>query len=272
MLNTNTEDVLRRTSRTFYIPITLLPSALQRTTASAYLCFRAIDEIEDHPNLDNRVKALLLRRVSSIFQSMDSEQDEEVFISLFGPHEELLPEVTIRIFEWARLAPPNIAPRIWDATSAMADRMANWTDKGWVLCDEYDLDRYTFSVAGSVGLMLCDLWAWFDGTKSNRDAAIGYGRALQAVNIINNREEDMQRGIDFYPYKWKTEDMYRYALKNLNMADKYVSTLPKGPILRACVIPVSLAYATLDTLANGNDKLSRETVNSIVEKKLLSFR
>ena len=40
--------VLKETSRTFYIPITKLPSGVQEAVASAYLCLRAIDEIEDH--------------------------------------------------------------------------------------------------------------------------------------------------------------------------------------------------------------------------------
>ena len=39
--------VLKETSRTFYIPVSRLPSKLQETVAAAYLCMRAIDEIED---------------------------------------------------------------------------------------------------------------------------------------------------------------------------------------------------------------------------------
>ena len=64
-----------------------------------------------------------------------------------------LPEVTIRIGEWALLAPETIAPRIWDATAAMADRMAHWASSNWKIHTEADLDRYTFGVAGAVGLL-----------------------------------------------------------------------------------------------------------------------
>ena len=38
-------EVLKETSRTFYIPISGLPPGLQEAVASAYLCMRAIDEI-----------------------------------------------------------------------------------------------------------------------------------------------------------------------------------------------------------------------------------
>lgn len=48
------------------------------------------------------------------------------------------------------------------------------------------MDAYTFSVAGAVGLMLCEIWDWFEGTKTDRDLALGYGRGLQSVNILIN--------------------------------------------------------------------------------------
>ena len=56
MLSSNTlqveaMDMLKKTSRTFYIPITFLESTLKKAVASAYLCMRAIDEIEDHETL-----------------------------------------------------------------------------------------------------------------------------------------------------------------------------------------------------------------------------
>ena len=52
--------MLKETSRTFYIPITFLQKELKYSVASAYLVFRAIDEIEDHEELDNDVKSMLL--------------------------------------------------------------------------------------------------------------------------------------------------------------------------------------------------------------------
>lgn len=43
--------MLKQTSRTFFIPISFLDPVLKKTVGSAYLCMRAIDEIEDHPEL-----------------------------------------------------------------------------------------------------------------------------------------------------------------------------------------------------------------------------
>ena len=63
-------NVLEATSRTFYIPISRLPSGLLEAVGSGYLCMRAIDEIEDHPDLDRSTKVDLLRYIGQTLQAM----------------------------------------------------------------------------------------------------------------------------------------------------------------------------------------------------------
>ena len=259
-------EILEETSRTFYIPISRLPLGLQEAVTSAYLCMRAIDEIEDNPRLDNPSKAKLLRMISLKLQAAVDSVAIAGFSDGFSVHQELLPEVTIRIGEWAILAPEDIAPRIWDATAAMADRMAYWADNNWKIQTESDLDRYTFSVAGAVGLLLSDLWAWYDGTQTNRFQAVGFGRGLQAVNILRNHTDDVARGVDFYPEGWSKENMQAYARRNLVLADAYTNALPEGPALNFCQIPLLLAHGTLDALSNGKEKLSRSDVIALLQQ------
>jgi farnesyl-diphosphate farnesyltransferase len=254
-------EILKETSRTFYIPISRLPLGLQEAVASAYLCMRAIDEIEDHPHLDNLIKAKILQTISLTLQTAD---DSLVDNLLKDTDKSLLPEVTARIGEWALLAPATIAPRIWDATAGMADRMAHWASSTWKVHTEADLNRYTFGVAGAVGLLLSDLWAWYDGTQTNRTHAVGFGRGLQAVNILRNHTEDLARGVDFFPDDWSAEDLQKYARRNLILADAYTKSLPVGPALDFCQIPLALAYGTLDALADGEDKLSRSAVLTLI--------
>ena len=258
-------EMLKQTSRTFFIPISGLPPGLQEAVASAYLCMRAIDQIEDHPALDNPTKAKLLQSISLTLQAAVDGKALNDFSIVLGTHHPL-PPVTIRIGEWAVLAPETIAPRIWDATAAMADRMADWAANNWKVHTEADLDRYTFGVAGAVGLLLSDLWAWYDGTQTNRTHAIGFGRGLQAVNILRNHTEDMARGVNFFPDGWSKEDVQIYARRNLLLADAYTKSLPLGPALDFCQIPLTLAHATLDTLARGEQKLSRSTVLALIEQ------
>jgi farnesyl-diphosphate farnesyltransferase len=227
---------------------------------------RAIDQIEDHPTLDNPSKAKLLRTISRKLQAGVNGFASDDFSDGFSLHRELLPEVTIRIGEWAQLAPAAIAPRIWDSTAAMADRMAYWASCNWEVNTEADLARYTFGVAGAVGLLLSDLWAWYDGTQTNRTHAIGFGRGLQSVNILRNHTEDLARGVDFFPKGWSTENMQTYARRNLVLADAYTSALPIGPALNFCQIPLALAHATLDVLVVGQEKLTRSEVVALIEQ------
>jgi farnesyl-diphosphate farnesyltransferase len=265
-------DTLKQTSRTFYIPISRLPTGLKEAVASAYLCMRAIDEVEDHANLDNRIKAERLRQISMALQAGPEKRVFDDLSSSLQADSYPLEEVTMRVGEWALLAPPEIAPRIWDATAAMADRMAYWADCNWQINTKADLDHYTFSVAGAVGLLLSDLWAWYDGTQTNRVHAIGFGRGLQSVNILRNAGEDGERGVNYFPQGWTTTDMDSYARYNLALADAYTNSLPKGPARDFCCIPLTLAYATLDTMASGKDKLTRTAVMQLVEQVIGSKR
>jgi farnesyl-diphosphate farnesyltransferase len=260
-------EVLKDTSRTFFIPISRLPQGLQEAVASAYLCMRAIDEIEDDPHLENAVKAQILREISLILQSGNEGFGEHDFEAAFGSYADQLPEVSLRIGEWATYPPASIAPRIWEATAAMSDRMAHWAEHNWAIHTETDLDRYTFSVAGSVGLLLSDLWSWYDGTQTNRVEAIGFGRGLQSVNILRNHNEDLTRRVDFYPEGWTNDDMQAYSRRQLQLANAYIASLPAGsPALDFCQIILTLAHATLDAMQHGSEKLSRSQVMDLVQQ------
>lgn len=257
-------DILHSTSRTFFIPINQLPDSLKQAVVSTYLCMRAIDQIEDHPTLDRKLKANLLRKISFDLQSGIDESFALNLSSELGLYQNDLEEVSLRLGEWALLAPTSIAPRIWDATAAMAERMAFWVDHNWEISTERDLNSYTFSVAGTVGLTLSDLWCWYDGTQTDRSKATSFGRGLQSVNILRNYTEDKARGVDFFPDGWTTEDMHKYARRNLKIAKTYNQSLPEGPILNFCQIPLTLAEHTLDALAQGKNKLNRHDVASLL--------
>jgi len=259
--------VLKETSRTFFIPIVRLPIKLQETVGTAYLCMRAIDEIEDHPTLDNQAKAAILHGLSWALQAQlasDEPEDVSLVEAVFLPYRDVLPEVTLRINEWLAHTPQGIAPRIWDATIAMADRMAYWVENNWKIHTEADLNSYTFSVAGAVGLLICDIWAWFDGSQIDRLAAIHFGRGLQSVNILRNREEDTQRGVNFFPSGWTEQQMFVYARKNLEHAKASINLISHKSFRCLVDIPLALAEATLQALEDGQPKLTRSQVLQIV--------
>ncbi|UUN29838.1 squalene/phytoene synthase family protein [Streptomyces sp. FIT100] len=257
------ERVLLETSRTFYIPVIALPGGLREPVMSFFLCLRAIDEIEDHPGIADDAKQHLLRQISHALRSGQctaGTTGTTGSLPLLRSYSGQLPEISQRIGEWAALAPPTIACRTWETLSSIADRMAEWVGLQWTIDTQSDLDRYTFDVAGIVGLLLSDLWAWFDGTATDRSLAVGFGRGLQAINILQNREEDLTRNIDFFPTGWSTPQVRDYAVRNLNAGDLYVAHLPPGPVLDFCRVPLTLAWATLAALGQGRTKLTRHEV------------
>lgn len=179
-------QVLEQTSRTFFIPISFLPPRLKETVTAAYLCMRAIDEVEDHAKLNSSVKHHILSQISQkLPPSIQEEGARDHFQDVFEPYRADLPEVTCRLQEWIDLCPRPIRSNVVRATQLMADGMAEWVVNRWSIHTRQDLDRYTYHVSGLVGLMLSDIWEWYDGTGTNRELSISFGRGLQAVNILS---------------------------------------------------------------------------------------
>ncbi|ANU15092.1 Pro-zeta-carotene desaturase, prolycopene producing [Planococcus halocryophilus Or1] len=255
--------MLKETSRTFFIPISFLDPILKKTVGSAYLCMRAIDEIEDHPKLDDQAKIKLL---STIQKMLETGFDEQSYLDLVTPYKEFLPPVTMRLADWIHVCPEEIRGKVMESTAIMAGGMSKWVEKNWVILTKEDLDEYTYYVAGLVGTMLSDIWYWHDGTVTDPDHAIAFGRGLQAVNMLRNYDEDFERGVTFVPEGWTREDMFNYAKNNLAKADLYVKPIKNKRILMFCKVPLALAHSTLKALKSGKEKMSRVEVEGIVEQ------
>ncbi|GGG70788.1 hypothetical protein GCM10010918_27770 [Paenibacillus radicis (ex Gao et al. 2016)] len=267
-ININTEvldamSMLQKTSRTFYIPITRLTPGLKEAVSSAYLCMRAIDEIEDHEELADALKAKLLYEIQDALLAPNMAEAVE---HTFAPYAHQLPEVSLRLVEWVQLCPETARDTVIRYTAKMSKEMAEWVEVQWQIRTEADLDRYTYSVAGMVGELLSELWLWNDGTVTDREKAVAFGRGLQAVNILRNQSEDQQRGVNFFPEGWDSKDMIKYTKRNLKVADAYIAELNKGPARDFCKIPLQLAHATTKLIAAGGSKLTRDAVLKIVNK------
>lgn len=255
--------MLKETSRTFFIPINFLESNLKKTVASAYLCMRAIDEIEDHPELEDEAKIHLLSATSELLKA---PFDRFAYEALIKPYDNFLPPVTKRLADWISVCPPEIVEKVKESTSIMAAGMAKWVEKKWVIETKEDLDDYTYYVAGLVGTMLSDLWKWHDNTETDPELAIAFGRGLQAVNMLRNYDEDLERGVTFVPDGWTREDMFNYANGNLEQANQYVKSIKNKRILMFCKVPLALAHSTLKALKSGKEKITRSEVEGIVEQ------
>ena len=256
-------EILEQTSRTFYPSIMRLPPRIREAVMSSYLSLRAIDEIEDHPCLDKPTKIELLTSLSARLRQRDV--DANSCSSILRASANHLPEVTNRMDEWLAISPGGTAPMVRTAVADMSRRMSHWVETDWLIRSKRDLDRYTFSVAGAVGVLLSRLWNWYDGTVSCTRDAVGYGRGLQAVNILRNRTDDLNRGVNFFPEGWTESKFLSYAKDNLLRGDSYVRGFPRGgPAYQFCSGPQALAYATLEALERGESKLSRSSVIALL--------
>lgn len=68
------------------------------------------------------------------------------------------------------------------------------------ISDEADLLRYAYRVAGTVGLMMCDVFGVKD--RWARRHAIDLGIAMQLTNIARDIAEDAQLGRRYLPASW----------------------------------------------------------------------
>jgi farnesyl-diphosphate farnesyltransferase len=258
------EEMLAATSRTFYAPTMHLPPELREAVMSSYLCLRAIDEIEDHPTLSAERRSELLWSVSRLVQGPFGATD---FSNLLGDAADQLPQVTVRLYEWLTLCSPEIAPRIWDVTSTMAVRMADWVITGRKIEDRRDLDQYCFAVAGAVGLLLAELWEWYDGVRNDRGGAVAFGRALQSVNILRDQHADAAQARSYTPAGWSRQDLLEYAVGYMIDADRYVSSMPHGPARSFNATTLSFSWACVEE-AVGGPPLTRELVGILTEDGL----
>src|SRR5699024_10770869 len=113
----------------------------------------------------------------------------------------------------------------------MAYGMAKWAKANWRIKSRDDLDDYTYYVAGLVGVMLSKLWDVCANVKTDRDLAIGYGRGLQAVNILRNEEEDLEeRDVSFVRDVENYVDIIAYAKEKLAKDDEYMKARNKSTI------------------------------------------
>ncbi|MDI2587405.1 phytoene/squalene synthase family protein [Psychrobacillus sp. NEAU-3TGS] len=261
-------DMLKQTSRTFYIPITFLEPKLKKAVASAYLVMRAIDEIEDHEALGSQEKQTLLRATSKMLTTGFNTKEYE---QLVEPFQDILPEVSLRLGDWLAICPTDLVDKVKESSSEMAEGMAKWVEKNWQVKTKEDLDEYTYYVAGLVGVMLSDLWKWNAGIDTDRELAIAYGRGLQAVNILRNKDEDKERGVQFFPEGWTREDMFQYAEGNLAKADEYMKSINRRSIKLFCKLPLALAQKTLKALKSGKEKMTRAEVEVTVEEVQAEF-
>ncbi len=247
--------LLRRTSRTFYLTIRLLPREVRDDVALAYLLARATDTIADTSAAPVQERAALLRALRTNLGGAAGEDHDVVrwarFQKLDAEADLLrsLPALRSRLLT----RPPavrDLLERVMDSILQGQIFDLERFGPGASPLGEEELERYTYWVAGSVGEFWDDLCRLqlprFASAPEEmmRTRARHYGQALQLVNILRDRHMDAALDRVYV----RPEDIPRWteqARAWLREGAEYCAALRSGRLRYATLLPALLGWRTL---------------------------
>lgn len=269
-------DLLRSASRTFAIGIEQLPGILCDAGTVAYLLLRVSDYLEDNEDMPAQEKIRLLNLWAEILEgrAKPSELTSQIQNADTSNPDALVAQHTADILNQLALLPEEVCEIITQHVIHSTLGMARWVERGPQVNDEADLDDYMFEVAGRVGYLLTNLFAWYSTAIRNKKdlllpLAREFGLALQTVNVIRGLRKDYERGWVYVPKKFlatvnlTAQELFQpenraEAIQVLDMlADKAerhlhgaltcVKSLPQWEhrIRLACIFPLMFAIRTL---------------------------
>jgi farnesyl-diphosphate farnesyltransferase len=277
-------------SRTFALNIRVLPRELEETVRLAYLFMRIADTIEDDRAMPPEERKRLLDLFVACFRSdgPDPEAIDE-FLSELPPswktesHPDLFlvahADLVFRVFATVRPAHRSaVEERVREMCGGMVHYAVQREEDGWFrLGTRQELLDYCYFVAGTVGLMLTDLFCADRINAAGRDRlranSVAFGLGLQLVNIARDIPADGTRRTVFVPQEmclargispdqlWEPDsreqaslvlmDLIRLADREIRLAQEYVRDLPISAwrLRLFCLWPLLMAQDTLSLLA-----------------------
>jgi farnesyl-diphosphate farnesyltransferase len=251
--------------------------------------FRIADCLEDHPAIVAERKSYLLRMWSDIVAGSCPAQELIVHLSDLDDTD---PEVYVAhhadtIMHYLNNFPEQLRNILASHVCKTSQGMARWQEKGPVVNTEEEMDDYMHQVAGRVGYLITDIFAWYSPSiRKMRDSLMPLGRefglALQTVNIIRGLRKDYERGWVFVPTTYfqkcglSHEDFFNSpnkdkalsvidllvdkAKRHLNDGLTYITMLPRKElrIRLSCTWPLFFAVKTLALSRNNPDALTSE--------------
>ena len=294
-------QMLRGVSRTFALSIEQLPHILREATANAYLLLRVSDCLEDHEAMPANRKSHLLRLWADVLAEKEPVARLTDSITDLDGRD---PEVHVArnagmILNWVRKLPSGLQEPILTRVRRSTLGMARWQDHGPYVEDEAALDDYMHEVAGRVGYLVTDLFAWYSPRiRERREALMPLARqcglALQTVNVIRGIPKDYERGWVFVPQTFMqevgltratlldpnyieksllvTNKLVSKAVRHLDYGLDYITLFPRRfyGIRLSLMWPFFFAIATLDkSWGNANvllseAKIGRDQVKNII--------
>lgn len=300
------DQMLESVSRTFALSIKKLPQKLQKPVGLAYLLFRVSDSLEDHPEIDSTRKIELLELWSDVLAGSSPPKDLTTAISDLDKTD---PEVYVAQHADALMDDLHKLPvQLQEMLVARVKRstlgMARWQRQGPFIDTVEGLDDYMHQVAGRVGYLMTDIYAWYSPDfRSQKEELMPISReiglGLQTVNIIRGLRKDYERGWVFVPGTYLSQaglsrDQFfengnqDIAIKVVNrLADKakkhldyglaYISAFPRNQhkVRLASIWPLFFAIKTLAISRNNINvicsevKITRSDVKTIIRDTTL---
>jgi len=324
------EFALTRVSRTFALNIRVLPLPLRHHILYAYLYCRMADTLEDDPLLNTAEKTRLLKIFAALFDptAHTAFTAAESLRRAVADFQAQLPETWKTSSQWEHLLlvhapvvvlpfldfPTEVRSVISRCVQEMCLGMADFTAKhpqanGHNLIETLaDLDLYCYYVAGTVGILLCELFIRHSGkiplskAQTLRSLCVSFGLGLQLTNILKDLHDDQERDVSWLPSELLAAEhltfedflhspsatqkrnriysiLFIKAKNHLEDALEYSCLIPRQNMrLRLfCLWPLFMAGETLALLAESLEalvqgvrlKIPRSTVESIVRRTRL---
>lgn len=267
--------LLAAVSRSFYLSMRFLPVEMRAGVSVAYLLARATDTVADSVDMPMNERLVLLKMMSEIIEGRMNRDDATVCFGRLGSlggeqkhrgEGELLcrfPECIAQLEALPQDQQDLVREVLRVIVSGQTWDLEYFETESAVMYPE-QLERYTYMVAGCVGefwtrLGILTIGEKFSTKPEGQLLSWGrhYGMALQLVNILRDREEDLSRGRSYLP-DGDIETWFQKAESGLREGVYYADSLRLGRLRFSTLLPAQLGLDTLALLKQTPDEQGRK--------------
>ena len=209
-------DLLRQVSRSFYLSLRILPSALREPIGLAYLLARAADTVADTrlvPRAERLSHLETLRaayagepaEVASLVRACAAHQSDDAERRLLERVDEAIARLPA-LPERDRSAVRSVVETLTSGMVFDLTRFPGEDAEGLAALDTLEeLDHYTYLVAGCVGPFWTALHVAHRPRLAGWDVAersaqsVRFGKALQMTNVLRDAPRDLRAGRCYVP-------------------------------------------------------------------------
>ena len=289
IVNEAIDDLLRRTSRSFYLSLGTLPDQIRNQVGLLYLLARVADTIADTGE-NPELLIGMLDKYSEAVQNNSDDIDLNSIADLQENHDEgaLLRSVSdvISAYACTEEADRGMILRcllvIISGQRLDIERFGTKSSEIKTLESDRELDDYAYRVAGSVGEFWTEisLFRLIEGGDLEAERMLGlgirFGKALQMINILRDIPSDLSIGRCYIPKDRLSEyglgpsdlldpdsmnsfrALYSAYLdltcEHLDFAEEYISIIPREyrSLRLSCLLPVVIGRRTIALLRDKN--------------------